>query len=116
MPSLNVTVTDADLARLEETGSPNGLSARRVAERILHRTMSVQSGEPRQTHRVRATERARRQLLLVRELEENGGKLTREQIQKFAETHGVSERAIYRDLLVAEGVAKQPANGVVAEV
>lgn len=111
MPELLITVSDADLKALDQVGDSIGLSTRRLAERIVHRGLAQQTGQPRQTNRVRATERARRQLLLTQLLESlaPGQKLTRERLQEFAKSHELHERTIYRDLEVAMGASGREA-------
>jgi hypothetical protein len=103
MPTLTIDVTDHDLAQLGEMGGELGLTAHRMAQRLLHRTLARTVGKPLVTHRQRSSDRALRQLELLRILRRRRiSTLGQAEKQALAKRFGVAERTIYRDLQVLE--------------
>jgi hypothetical protein len=103
MPELTIHVNDGDLAHLEKMGTELGHTAQRMAERLVHRTLVRRYDTPVRTHKQRSSDRAMRQLELLRMLRRRRlDTLNQADKQALARKFGVAERTIYRDLEVLQ--------------
>lgn len=99
MPDFTIHVSDADWELLGKMGDQLGLSERRMAERLVHRTLNVAARRPLVTHKQRSSDRAVRQLELLRILRRRRfSSLNQTDKRALAERFGVAERTIYRDI------------------
>lgn len=103
MQTLTINITDHDLAKLDRMGDELGLTARVMAERLIHRTLARTAGPRPVTHKQRSSDRALRQLELLRIMRrrriDTFGQLEK---RALAKRFGVAERTIYRDLEILE--------------
>lgn len=103
MPTLTINISDHDLAMLDRIGDELGLNARVMAERLVHRTLARTVGPRPVTHKQRSSDRALRQLELLRIMRrrriDTFGQLEK---RALAKRFGVAERTIYRDLEILE--------------
>lgn len=106
--TMTITLRKEDRAQLRRLGDELNLTAREVAERILHRNLNKGPARTSPSNRERATARALRQLELTRLLRRRRlSTLGQADKQELAQRFGVTERTIYRDMLVVEQALKR---------
>lgn len=108
MPDLTLTLTDDDLAHLAQLGAELGLTAKRMAERIVHRGLTKTSKTPPVSNMQRAADRAHRQLEITKRIgRRKKPTLSMAERAALALQFGTSIRTITRDLEVAQRALKK---------
>lgn len=106
---ITLSISDADLAELTRIGIGLGQTARRVAERMIHRALTRAERPRGATNEERAADRALRQLELAKLLRRRRlSALGRAEKQQLAAQFGVAERTLYRDLKIVARALKRP--------
>lgn len=107
MPDLSVPLSDDDLAQLEQMGVELGITARKVAQGLIHRNLARTTATPRPPDRQRASDRAYRQLEITRRISRRKKPtLSMAERQAMALEFNTSLRTITRDLGVAQRALK----------
>lgn len=102
---MTIMLRDEDREQLARLGDELNLTAREMAERILRRALNKTPGRSAATNRARAADRALRQVELTKLLRRRRlSTLGQADKRRLAQRFGVTERTIYRDLVVVERV------------